>query len=80
MEQQVFEIMERNGNLRTRASKEITSMVFEFIEWVLLHSCGDVYYLGYDENDTVTFYDVKNDNKCTKNEVFQYWWDNVKNK
>jgi hypothetical protein len=60
------------------ASKEIASMVFEFIERTQEEKWSK--YKGLDRW-------VKKDNKIppknaplTLNELFQYWWDNVKKK
>jgi hypothetical protein len=84
MEQQVLKIIELNYNSETgiisspKASKEITSIVFEFIEWTQEEKWSK--YKGLDRW-------VKKDNKIppknaplTLNELFQYWWDNVKKK
>jgi len=88
MKEQVLKLIKKykswqpNGQNDLDASKEITSMVFEFIEWL---SFGD--HLFYPEDkSTWTFYkneeDLINDkgHLKTTQKVFQYWWDNVKNK
>jgi hypothetical protein len=91
MEQQVLKIIKKRINqIQTQEglsvkitsnedkAKEITSMVFEFVEWTQEEKWGK--YKGLD-------WWVKKDNKIppknpplTLNELFQYWWDNVKNK
>jgi hypothetical protein len=88
MKKQVLKLIKKykswqpNGQNDLDTSKEITSMVFEFIEWL---SFGD--HLFYPEDkSTWTFYkneeDLINDkgHLKTTQKVFQYWWDNVKNK
>jgi hypothetical protein len=95
MEEQILKIIKKRINqIQTQEglsvkitsneekAKEITSMVFEFIEWL---SFGD--HLFYPEDkSTWTFYkneeDLINDkgHLKTTQKVFQYWWDNVKNK
>jgi hypothetical protein len=80
MEEQVFEIMERNGNLRTHASKEITSMVFEFMEWEeeKTEKVDNKYFVFKEILKWRTIYE--NVEFTNLNDLFQYWWDNVKNK
>jgi hypothetical protein len=56
-------------------SKEITSMVFEFIKW----------FTGKDSPVSILYGDqperfATTEKDYTIEELFQYWWDNVKNK
>ena len=82
MEEQVLKIIKKykswqpDGQNDLDASKEITSMVFEFVEWTQEEKWGK--YKGLD-------WWVKKDNKIppknpplTLEELFHYWWDNVK--
>jgi len=87
MEQQVLKILTEKielsltGNYRSvyidgteNASKEITSMVFEFMEWVR-NNCepaigGELWLLFDDKIELI--------GNFTNEDLFQYWWDNVK--
>jgi hypothetical protein len=84
MEEQVLKLIKKykswqpNGQNDLDASKEITSMVFGFIEWTQEEKWSK--YKGLD-------WWVKKDNKIppknpplTLKDLFQYWWDNVKDK
>jgi len=88
MEQQVLKIIEKpteatgwdefghitySGN--PDKSKEITSMVFEFIKW----------FTGKDSPVSILYGDqperfATTEKDYTIEELFQYWWGNVKNK
>jgi len=56
------------------SAKEITSMVFEFIEWAVRKEM--LQYSGSAEEWQTTYCG----NYLNLEELFQYWWDNVKNK
>jgi len=60
-----------------KSAQEITDHVFQFIEWLVLHCTGDIFYLGYDENDNVIWYNIDDDKKYTKNELYSFWYSNV---
>jgi len=65
---------------KEKASKEITSMVFEFIEWKeeKTEKVDNKYFVFKEILKWRTIYeDVE---FTTLNELFQYWWNNVKNK
>jgi hypothetical protein len=55
-------------------SEEITSMVFEFMEWAVRKEM--LQYSGSAEEWQTTCCG----NYLNLEELFQYWWDNVKNK
>jgi hypothetical protein len=89
MEQQVLKILEKptkatgwnefgymtySGNLEK--AKEITSMVFEFIEWIR-KNCE----VSIDAKKWWLFdHKIEIIGEFTDKELFKYWWDNVKNK
>jgi hypothetical protein len=88
MEQQVLKIIKKRINqIQTQEglsvkitsnedkAKEITSMVFEFIKW----------FTGKDSPVSILYGDqperfATTEKDYTIEELFQYWWDNVKNK
>jgi hypothetical protein len=81
MEQQVLKLIKKykswqpDGQNDLDASKEITSMVFEFIEW----------FTGKDSPVSILYGDqperfATTEKDYTIEELFQYWRDNVKNK
>jgi hypothetical protein len=93
MEQQVLKILTEKielsltGNYRSvyidgteNASKEITSIIFEFMEWVR-KNCEITVGVTW-EGGTWELYDNTNHSVgvFTDKDLFQYWWDNVKNK
>ena len=87
MEDQILKILEKptqatgwnefghmtySGN--PEKTKEITSMVFEFMEWAVRKEM--LQYNGGAEERQTTYCG----NYLNLEELFQYWWDNVKNK
>ena len=84
MENQVLKILAKNVNATPLgvakivginiSAKEITSMVFEFIEWAVRKEM--LQYSGSAEEWQTTYCG----NYLNLEELFQYWWDNVKNK
>jgi hypothetical protein len=59
---------------KEKSAKEITSMVFEFMEWAVRKEM--LQYSGSAEEWQTTYCG----NYLNIEELFQYWWDNVKNK
>jgi hypothetical protein len=79
MEQQVLKIIE-SGSYNVIHAHKITSMVFEFIEWKEENTEKfDGKYSVYKEilKWRTIYEDVE---FTTLSDLFQYWWDNVKNK
>ena len=88
MKEQIYNIITKNVNATPvgkgnsvigiiPASEEITDHVFQFMGWLVLHCTGDIFYLGYDENDNVIWYNIDDDKKYTKNELYNFWYSNV---
>ena len=71
MEEQIFEIIESNGNLKTRAAREITTHVMEFIEW--LSNNEDFW-----KYRNVWFSNIEGFvlNETTTEQIYQYWLSN----
>jgi hypothetical protein len=93
MEEQVLKIITESQSKYTidefrtgiitnkKMAKEITSMVFEFIEWKYPKYSK---YWGSDLPNKGKWYEcntiLSKRRYFTTDELFQYWWDNVKNK
>ena len=61
---------------KRQIAKEITSMVFEFIEWIR-KNCE----VSIDAKKWWLFdHKIEIIGEFTDKELFKYWWDNVKNK
>ncbi len=74
------QMVEVRSETKRQMAKEITSMVFEFIEWKdeKTEKIDNKYFVYKEILKWRTIYeDVE---FTTLNDLFQYWWDNVKNK
>jgi len=78
MKEKILEIIKKNSAfaqselLRGKLAEEIAVHVMEFVEWLCFdqshYRCGAGWRLGHHiEEHNI-------------NEMYQYWWDNVKNK
>jgi len=61
------------------STKEITSIVFEFIDWLHEDDTTDDFD-AVDCNGVVEWFYIDEGKSYTKEQMFQYWWNNVKNK
>jgi len=81
MEKQILEIIRNNHPdqsifIRKKTAKEIASLFGEFIEWFAF---GSHPFIAWYENDNEKFFsDEVNDKKWTLDELFEYWFNNIK--
>ena len=63
-----------------KSAKEIHKHYLKFSIWLLQHSQGKNFYVGYNSSNELIWYDCKNDKQYTLDEVYQDYCDEILHK